>query len=129
MSEINVTPMVDVMLVLLIIFMVITPTLMAGFTAQLPEGANLLSRPDNDERLELGIDRDGRYYLNKTEIRREDAPALIQSQLEANPEDKVLFLKADKSLKYEELITAMEMARNAGVRVVAAVTEQAPGSE
>jgi biopolymer transport protein ExbD len=129
MSEINVTPMVDVMLVLLIIFMVVTPTIMAGFAAQLPDGVNLLSRPDKDERVELGIDKDGRYYLNKTEIRRADAPALIQAEFEARPEDKVLFVKADKGLKYEELLTAMEIARDAGARVIAAITEQTPGTE
>jgi biopolymer transport protein ExbD len=129
MSEINVTPMVDVMLVLLIIFMVVTPTIMAGFAAQLPEGVNLLSRPDKDERVELGIDKDGRYYLNKTEIRREDAQALLQAEFEARPEDRVLFVKADKGLKYEELLTAMELARDAGARVVAAITEQTPGTE
>jgi biopolymer transport protein ExbD len=129
MSEINVTPMVDVMLVLLIIFMVVTPTIMAGFAAQLPDGVNLLSRPDKDERVELGIDKDGRYYLNKTEIRRADAPALIQAEFEARPEDKVLFVKADKGLKYEELLTAMEIARDAGARVIAAITEQTPGTD
>jgi biopolymer transport protein ExbD len=129
MSEINVTPMVDVMLVLLIIFMVVTPTLMAGFAAQLPEGEFLLSRPDKDERIELGIDRDGRYFLNKVEIRRADAPVLLQAEFEARPEDKVLFLKADKSLKYDELLTAMQLARDAGARVVAAITEQRPGTE
>jgi biopolymer transport protein ExbD len=129
MSEINVTPMVDVMLVLLIIFMVVTPTIMAGFAAQLPEGVNLLSRPDKDERVELGIDKDGRYYLNKTEIRREDAQTLLQAEFEARPEDRVLFVKADKGLKYEELLTAMELARDAGARVVAAITEQTPGTE
>jgi biopolymer transport protein ExbD len=129
MSEINVTPMVDVMLVLLIIFMVVTPTIMAGFAAELPEGVNLLSRPDKDERVELGIDKDGRYYLNKTEIRRADAPALLQAEFETRPEDKVLFVKADKGLKYEELLAAMEIARDAGARVVAAITEQTPGTD
>lgn len=129
MSEINVTPMVDVMLVLLIIFMVVTPTLMAGFAAQLPEGEFLLSRPDKDERIELGIDKDGRYFLNKAEIRRADAPVLLQAEFDARPEDKVLFLKADKGLKYDELLTAMQLARDAGARVVAAITEQRPGTE
>jgi biopolymer transport protein ExbD len=129
MSEINVTPMVDVMLVLLIIFMVVTPTLMAGFAAQLPEGEFLLSRPDKDERVELGIDREGRYFLNKVEIRRAEAPALIQAEFDARPDDKVLFLKEDKGLKYEELLTAMQLARDAGARVVAAITEQRPGTE
>lgn len=129
MSEINVTPMVDVMLVLLIIFMVVTPSIMAGFAAQLPEGEHLLSRPDKDERVELGIDKDGRYYLNKTEIRRTEAPELLRAEFDARPEDKVLFLKADKALKYEELLEAMQVARDAGARVVAAITELKPGAD
>lgn len=129
MSEINVTPMVDVMLVLLIIFMVVTPTIMAGFSAQLPDGANLIERPEKEGRVELGIDREGRYFLNKSEIRRADAPALLKAEFDARPEDKVLYLKADKGLKYEELLTAMRMARDAGARVVAAITEQRPDSD
>lgn len=130
MSNINVTPMVDVMLVLLIIFMVVTPTIMAGFAARLPDGEHLLDRPDTEEgRVELGIDRDGRYYLNKREIPRSEAPDLLKAEFDARPEDKVLFLKADRNLKYEELLEAMRVARDAGARVVAAITEQRPGAE
>lgn len=129
MADINVVPMVDILLVILIIFMVVTPTIMAGFAAQLPEGEYLLSRPDDDERVELGIDKDGRYYLNKKPIDRSNAEALIKAEFDARPEDKVLFVKADKSLKYEEMLAAMEMARDAGVRVVAAVTERTAESE
>ena len=68
MADINVTPMVDVMLVLLIIFMVVTPLIMAGFQAQLPEGAHLKARPENEERTTLGIDATGAYFLNKKPI-------------------------------------------------------------
>lgn len=128
MSEINVTPMVDVMLVLLIIFMVATPTILAGFQAQLPDGVYLKPRPEMDDRVVLGIDAAGNYYLNKRPIRREDAFALLQAEFAARPEDKVLFIKADRNLKYQELLTAMELARDAGARVVAAITEQRPGT-
>lgn len=128
MSEINVTPMVDVMLVLLIIFMVATPALMAGFAAQLPEGEYLKSKPDDESRVQLGIDRDGKYYLNKQPIRKEDAQALLKAEFDARPEDKVLFVKADKGLKYQVMLEAMEIARDAGASMVAAVTEQKPGT-
>src|SRR5688572_10871859 len=64
MGDINVTPMVDVMLVLLIIFMVVTPALVAGFNAQLPQGLNLKERPEQEERTTLGIDAGGTYYHN-----------------------------------------------------------------
>ncbi|HEY8468490.1 MAG TPA: biopolymer transporter ExbD [Longimicrobiales bacterium] len=129
MGEINVTPMVDVMLVLLIIFMLVTPALVAGFNAQMPQGVHLKSRPDDESRVTLGIDRDGNYFLNKERIRREDAPMLLKREFDARPQDRVLFLKADRGLKYQEILDAMELARAAGARVVAAVTDQQPGTE
>ncbi|MBI4520463.1 MAG: biopolymer transporter ExbD [Gemmatimonadetes bacterium] len=129
MADINVTPMVDVMLVLLIIFMVVTPALLTGFQAQLPQAVHLKERPEEDNRVTLGIDLDGRYYLNKVLIRREDALRLLTAQFEARPEDKVLFFKADKGVRYSEVLTAMRLARDAGARVVAAISEQMPGTE
>jgi biopolymer transport protein ExbD len=129
LGDINVTPMVDVMLVLLIIFMVVTPTLMAGFQAQLPQGANLKERPDEEGRVTLGIDLAGRYYLNRQLIAKEDVFGLLKAAFDARPQDKVLFLKADRSLAYSEVQEAMQIARDAGARVVAAVSETPPGSE
>jgi biopolymer transport protein ExbD len=123
MNEINVTPLVDVMLVLLIIFMIVTPTLLRGFEAQLPEGQNLKERPDDQSRAEFGIDINGDYYLNKAPIRKEDALSLLITEFNSHPDDKVLFLKADKRLAYGEIVTLMEIARDAGVRLVAAVSE------
>lgn len=126
MADINMTPMVDVMLVLLIIFMVVTPALMAGFNAKLPQGIHLEDRPDQGERTTLGIDREGRYYLNRQVIAREDAQQLLKAEFERHPDDRVLFLKADRSIRYGEVLAAMRLARTAGARVVAAVTEQSP---
>jgi len=77
MGDINVTPMVDVMLVLLIIFMIVTPAILAGFQARMPEGAHLKARPEKDERTMFGIDRDGNWFLNKktdSQGRRAEAP-------------------------------------------------------
>jgi biopolymer transport protein ExbD len=129
LGDINVTPMVDVMLVLLIIFMVVTPTLLAGFQAQLPQGANLKERPEEEGRVTLGIDLDGRYYLNRQLINKEDAQALLTREFDVRPQDKVLFLKADKGLPYSTVMEAMDIARDSGARVVAAVSESLPGSE
>lgn len=129
MADINVTPMVDVMLVLLVIFMIVTPAIVAGFQAQLPEGVHLLSRPEDENRTTLGIDSEGRYYLNKRPIRVEDAPALLKAEFDSHPDDRVLFIKADRTLRYGEMLKAMELGRDAGARVVAAVTEQKPGTE
>ncbi len=129
MAEINVTPMVDVMLVLLIIFMVVTPLIAAGFTLQLPEGVHLKSRPDDPNRVTLGIDRAGTYYLNREPIAKADAQMILTTEFANRPEDKVLYLRADRELPYSDVMAAMVMARAAGARVVAAVSETpAPGS-
>ena len=129
MGDINVTPLVDVMLVLLIIFMIVTPAIMAGFQAQMPEGAHLKARPDDDERTTFGVDREGRWYLNKKLVAKEDAEKLLAAEFLKHPDDKVLFVKADKNLKYGQLMEVMEVAKKAGVAVFAAVTDSKPGTE
>ena len=129
MGEINVTPLVDVMLVLLIIFMIVTPALLAGFQAQMPEGVHMKARKDDPERTTLGIDIAGNYYLNKNPIRKTDASALLEAEFKKHPDDKVLFLKADKGLKYGELLATMELAKKSGAFVVAAISECKPGAK
>jgi len=123
-SDINVTPMVDVMLVLLIIFMVVTPSLLQGFQGQLPRGDNLKEREADENRVELGIDANGDYYLAKKPIARENALALLTNEFAIRPQDKVLFVKADARLKYGEILEAMRIAREAGARVTALITEK-----
>ena len=129
MADINVTPMVDVMLVLLVIFMIVTPLITAGFQAQLPNGEHLKSRPEEETRVVLGIDKDGNYFLNKRPIRREDAKNLVTAEFNARPADKVLYVKADRNLKYQEVIDVMKLARDSGARVIGAITEQTPGTK
>ena len=129
MADINVTPLVDVMLVLLIIFMIVTPTIMAGFQHELPQGVNLKPREEDENRTTLGIDRNGNYYLNKRPIRKEDALALLKQEFDRHPDDRVLFVKADRGLKYGLLMEAMEIAKESGARMIAAVSEQTPGTE
>ena len=129
MNDINVTPMVDVMLVLLIIFMVVMPTIMAGFQATLPTGDNLKSRPEDEARVVMGVDVRGNYYLDKKPVRRDQVPAMLAQAFRERPQDKVLFLKADANLPYLEIITVMELARDAGARVVAAVSEARSAAE
>ena len=129
MGDINVTPMVDVMLVLLIIFMIATPAIMAGFQAQMPEGAHLKARKDDPERTTFGVDREGNWFLNKTPIRKEDATKLLEQELLRHPDDKVLFVKADKGIAYSQVLEVMELAKKSGWAVVAAVTDSKPGTE
>jgi biopolymer transport protein TolR len=128
MAEINVTPMVDVMLVLLIIFMVVTPALMGGFHAQLPQGVNLKERPDDENRTTLGIDVNGNYYLNKRPINKADVRQLLEAEFARHPEDRVLFVRADRTLRWSQLAEAMRVARTSGARVSALVTETDPNA-
>src|SRR5688572_4412363 len=125
----NVTPMIDVMLVLLIIFMVVAPALMAGFNATPPEGVNLKDHPEDEQTDQvLGIDRDGQYYLNKREIKNDELPSLLKKIFEARTEDKILYLKADKTLDYSKVLDAIDLASKNGVRVVGMISDQKSGT-
>jgi biopolymer transport protein ExbD len=125
----NVTPMIDVMLVLLIIFMVVTPMLLSGFTANPPIAINLKDHPE-DEDLDqvLGIDSKGRYYLNKIEIPYENIGPKLKQIYEARTEDKIVYLKADKDLEYEKVLDLMDLAAKNGVRMVAMISDQKPNT-
>jgi biopolymer transport protein TolR len=125
----NVTPMIDVMLVLLIIFMVVAPALMAGFNATPPEGVNLKDHPEDENTDQvLGIDRDGQYYLNKRQIKNEDLATKLKTIFEARTEDKILYLKADKTLDYAKVLDAVDIASKNGVRVVGMISDQRQGT-
>jgi biopolymer transport protein TolR len=127
-SQPNVTPMIDVMLVLLIIFMVVTPALMAGFNATPPQGQNLKDHPEDEENDQvLGIDKDGNYYLNKKPISKTAIEAEIK-RIYTNRDDHVMYLKADKDLAYEKVVDATDIAAKNGVTVVAMISDQKPGT-
>ena len=122
-SDINVTPMIDVMLVLLIIFMIVTPLIAAGFKATLPKGKNLDPRPEGENEVVLGIDEFGRYFLNGRPLPEGTLEDQLRGIFQARTEDKILYFKADNKLKYSKIDEAVETARRAGVRVMAAITE------
>jgi len=128
-AEPNVTPMIDVMLVLLIIFMIIIPTLTSGMNAQPPQGVNLKQHPEEDGDQLLGIDANGVYYLNKQPIRNEDLAARLKAIYDARTIDKILYLKADARLKYDKVLEAIDIASKNGVRVTGLISEQRPGTE
>ena len=128
-AEPNVTPMIDVMLVLLIIFMVVTPALLAGFNAVPPQGQNLKDHPEDAETDQvLGIDRDGNYYLNKVPISKDAIEAEIKRIYETRTVDKVMYLKADKDLLYSKVVDATDMAAKNGVRVLGLISDQKSGT-
>ena len=129
MGDINVTPLVDVMLVLLIIFMIVTPALLTGFQATMPEGVHMKARRDDPERTQFGIDANGNYYLNKQPILKSDAQALLEAEFKRHPDDKVLFVKADRRVPYGELLELMNIAKRSGAFVIAAVSECRRGAQ
>ena len=122
-ADINVTPMIDVMLVLLIIFMIVTPLIAAGFKATLPKGKNLDPRPEGENEVVLGIDQSGQYFLNGRALPNASLEDQLRGIFAARTEDKILYFKADNQLKYAKVQDAVETARRAGVRVMAAITE------
>ncbi|SRR6266536_1326994 len=134
-ANINVTPMIDVMLVLLIIFMIVTPAITAGFQATIPRAKNPDAREEGEGEVRLGIDRDGKFYLDLTDPRTgkytgpryisdEDLPTQLTNLYAARTVDKIMYLKADEGIEYSRVQTALEIARKAGVRVVGAIAEQ-----
>jgi biopolymer transport protein TolR len=122
-SEPNVVPMIDIMLVLLIIFMIVTPLIAAGFKATLPKGKNLDPRPEGENEVVLGIDQAGNYFLDGRPLPAGTLEDQLRSRFASRTEDKILYFKADNQLKYAKVQEAVETARKAGVRVMAAITE------
>ena len=126
----NVTPMVDVMLVLLIIFMVVTPALLAGFNADPPQAVNIKDHPMDDQVDQvLGIDKDGNYYLNKKPIAQADVGAALKHIYVDTPrDDYIMYFKGDKDLDYAKVLDAMDVAMHNGVKVVGMIGDQKPGT-
>jgi biopolymer transport protein TolR len=122
-ADINVTPMIDVMLVLLIIFMVVTPAL-AGYTAILPRAKT--AAPEKEKRVTLGIDRQGSFYIEGKQTKKVPDARLteeLKAAYASRPDDHVLYMKADNLAGYDRVLTAIDAARVAGVRRIGAITE------
>ena len=123
-SEPNVIPMIDVMLVLLIIFMIVTPLIASGFKAVMPTGANLTPSPEGEGEVILGVDEGGKYFINGVPIPAEALEDQLTSIFAARETDKILYFRADQNLKFAKIQEAVEVARRSGVRVMAAVTDK-----
>lgn len=123
MSEINVTPFVDVMLVLLIIFMVAAPLLTVGVPLDLPKTRATALPQEQEEPLTVNIDAEGRVYLQKTEIARDALLAKLTAIASAR-ESKKVYLRADKSLDYGLVMEVMGSLNAGGFRSIGLVTDQ-----
>jgi biopolymer transport protein TolR len=124
----NVTPMIDVMLVLLIIFMLVIPAITAGFQAIPPTGVNLKPHPEEDQDQVLGIDANGQYYLNKKAIPNAQLGPMLKQIFENRETDKLLYVKAHKELQYGKVLDALDIAAHNDVRVTGMITDQRPGT-
>ena len=127
-AEPNVTPMIDVMLVLLIIFMIVVPAINSGFKAEPPKGTNLKARPEEAGEVVLGIDSEGAYYLDKKPIKNETLAEQLKAIYDARTTDKILYVKAHSELKYEKVIDALDIAGKAGVRMTGMISDQVSGT-
>ncbi len=126
-SDINVTPMVDVMLVLLIIFMVITPMLQHGVTVEMVKAKNPIAMKDADKEdaVLVGVTRDGKVVLSPGNIQLlpSDLPNRVKDLL-TNRQDKTVYIKADMRAKYELVEDVVDNLRAAGVDQLGLLTEQ-----
>jgi biopolymer transport protein TolR len=122
MAEINVTPMVDVMLVLLVIFIVTAPLLTTGVNVNLPQTQRTKSLPQDNKALTLYVERDGTVTLNDTRIDVDTLTAKLAAVRESNPEVAV-YVKGDKDVAYGQMMQVMASVAAAGVTKVAFVTE------
>jgi biopolymer transport protein TolR len=126
-ADINVTPKADVMLVLLIIFMITAPLIASGFEAQMPDGINLIKAVEDPADVVLGMDREGNFYINTAPVPKDQVTAKLREiYTTSHTQDHILFLKAHKDLKMAKVQEAIKLARDAGVAVIAAVTDQRP---
>ena len=121
MSQINVTPLVDVMLVLLVIFMVTAPMMQQGVQVNLPK-AETKALPAQEESVIVSIERSGRVFINSSEIPAGDLQSKL-SEMFSSRTKKEVFLKADKDVPYGEVVKAMAEIKGAGIERLGMVTE------
>ena len=131
-SEINVTPMVDIMLVLLIIFMVVTPFLQQGITVALPKN---MTNPDVDPNIikessvVISIPNDGEYYLGKEKLAREQLADKVESMLGKlkNEQDKIVYIKSGVGVSYGDVVNVINEVRKKGVDKIGLVADKKKG--
>jgi biopolymer transport protein TolR len=122
LADINVTPLVDVMLVLLIIFMVTAPMLHQGISVALPKTATTNLRSTLEDPIVLSISRDGLYYINETPVAR----GLLRERLRAilrGHREKAVLLKADRSLSYGTVIETLDLLNRMGIESLGMITD------
>ena len=126
-ADINVTPLVDVMLVLLIIMMLVAPMLQQGVSVKLPTAENTIDKPEQQGQTVLAISKDKTIYLNAKPVQDNDLTRRISELLE-NKTDKIVLIKADEEVEYGAVMNAMDQLRQAGIEDIGLITERKKGS-
>jgi biopolymer transport protein TolR len=121
-SDINVTPLVDVMLVLLIIMMIVAPLLQQGVEVRLPQAANTTEKPDTQEQTVLAIDAQKRLYLNTVPVTPGELRRRIEEALEGK-KDRIVIIKADQDVEYSAVMDAMDELRASGIEDMGLITD------
>ena len=129
-SEINVTPLVDVCLVLLIIFMVVTPMLQKGVPVNLPVTEDPIKTPDTEKQLQISVKADNSVYVGPLVIRKEELATVLEDIHSRTP-DREIAVKGDRTVLYKEIISVMRACREAGFEDIGLITQPAkqPGAE
>ena len=122
-SDINVTPMVDVMLVLLIIMMLIAPMLQQGVDLRLPQAANSVDKPETSGQTVLSITSDRRFYVNSVQVAETEMLVRIQRALEETRE-RIVLIKGDEDAPYGSIMTVMDELRRVGIEDVGLIVDR-----
>ena len=127
-AEPNVIPMIDIMLVLLIIFMIVTPVITGGFRATMPQASNTKDRPDEEDDIILGIDQEGNYYLDPgtgstSRIPNDSLEPFLFQLYTDREKDRILYFRTDENMAYGVVEDAIEIAKRTGVVLLASITK------
>jgi biopolymer transport protein ExbD len=121
-SDINVTPLVDVMLVLLIIMMIVAPLLQQGVPVTLPRAINTAEKPETQDQTVVAITADKRFFVNAVQIQKSDLRRRIEEVLESKKE-RIVIIKADEDVEYGAVMEAMDELRASGIEDMGLITE------
>ncbi len=124
-SEINVTPLVDVMLVLLIIMMIVAPMLQKGVPVKLPIAEHSSDKPETQDQTVVGVTADRGVYVNSVQVQMSELRVKMEEALESKSA-KIVYIKADEDAPYESVMEAMDQIRMSGVEDMGLITERKP---
>jgi biopolymer transport protein TolR len=125
-ADINVTPLVDVMLVLLIIMMLIAPMLQQGVSVKLPQASNTADKPETQDQTVVAVTADKRVYLNGVPIQETELASKIQTLMESRKE-RIVLIKGDEEAPYSAIMSAMDRLREANIENIGLITERKIG--